>query len=109
MYFTGTAGVSAAGITSGLAALGLKGFLGLSPMMAGVGTYSGLKKLTGISELENNKTREVMLLEIIKNSQASINILIEDINEITVRLTDAVEVFALEWLTSRTKQLQTAH
>lgn len=98
LYFTGTAGVSAAGITSGLAALGLKGFLGLSPMMAGVGTlillgvgtYSGLKKLTGISELENNKTREVMLLEIIKNSQASINILIEDINEITVRLTDAV-------------------
>lgn len=98
MYFTGTAGVSAAGITSGLAALGLKGFLGLSPMMAGVGTlillgvgtYSGLKKLTGISELENNKTREVMLLEIIKNSQASINILIEDINEITERLTKAV-------------------
>lgn len=98
LYFSGTMGVSAVGITSGLATIGMKGFLGLSPMMAGigalilvgVGTYSGLKKLTGISELENNKTREVMLTEIIKNSQTSLNILIEDINEISTRLTKAV-------------------
>lgn len=99
IYLSGSVvGVSAAGITSGLAALGMKGALGFSPMFAGigvavlvgVGTYKGLKKITGISDLENNKQRELMLQQIIRNAQESLNYLIEDINEITRQLIEEI-------------------
>lgn len=96
IYLSGSVvGVSAAGITSGLATLGFGGILGFSGMvtgigvavLVGVGTYKGLKKITGISDLENNKQRELMLQAIIRNSQKSLNYLIEDVNEITNQLT----------------------
>lgn len=95
IYFSGSViGMSAAGMTSGLAALGMGGALGFSSMftgigmvaLIGVGTYKGVKKITGLSELENNKQREFMLQEIIKNSQKSLNYLIEDVNEISQQL-----------------------
>lgn len=100
IYLSGSVlGVSAAGITSGLATLGMGGALGFSSMftgigvavLIGVGTYNGLKKITGISDLENNKQRELMLQAIIRNSQKSLNYLIEDVNEITKKLMLEIE------------------
>lgn len=95
IYFSGSVmGLGATGITSGLAALGMGGVLGFSGMVTGigaalligVGTYKGIKKVTGISELENNKQREFMLQAIIRNSQKGLNYLIEDVNEISQQL-----------------------
>lgn len=100
IYLSGSVmGISAAGLTSGLAALGMGGMLGFSSMftgigvavLLGVGTYKGVKKVTGLSDLENNKQREMMLQAIIKNSQKSLNYLIEDVNEITKQLRDEIE------------------
>ncbi|MBC3887447.1 hypothetical protein GH810_03900 [Acetobacterium paludosum] len=95
IYFSGSVvGMSAAGITSGLATLGMGGLLGLSGMVTGigvvvivgVGAYKGIKTITGLSDLENNKQRELMLQAIIKNAQKSLNYLIEDVNEISTQL-----------------------
>ena len=100
IYFTGSVvGMSAAGITSGLATIGMGGVLGLSGMVTGigvvvligVGTYKGIKKFTGIGDLENNKQREMMLQAIIKNSQNSLNYLIEDVNEISRLLMEEIK------------------
>ena len=100
IYLSGSVmGVSAAGITSGLASLGMGGALGFSSMftgigvavLLGVGTYKGVKKITGLSDLENNKQRELMLQAIIRNSQRSLNYLIEDVNEITRQLRNEIE------------------
>ena len=91
LYMSGTAGVSAIGMTSGLATLGMGGVLGFSSMFTGVGvlallgisSYQGMKKITGLNDEKNNKQRELMLQEIIKNNQKSLQILIEDVNNIT--------------------------
>ncbi|MFL0248070.1 hypothetical protein [Candidatus Clostridium stratigraminis] len=100
IYFSGSVlGIGATGITSGLATLGMGGILGLSGMatgigvvvLLGVGTYKGVKKLTGIEELENNKQREMMLQAIIKNSQKSLDYLIEDVNEISRILMEEIK------------------
>lgn len=97
LYFSGTAGVSAIGMTSGLATLGFSAF-GLSSMftgvgmiaLIGVGTFHGMKKITGVKELENNKQREKLLQEIIINSQKSLNVIIEDVNMISLQLNKAL-------------------
>ncbi|WP_300379460.1 hypothetical protein [Clostridium sp.] len=100
IYFSGSVvGMSAAGITSGLATLGMGGILGFSGMVTGigmvvllgVGTYKGIKKFTGVGDLENNKQREMMLQAIIKNSQKSLNYLIEDVNEISRLLMEEIK------------------
>lgn len=92
VYLSGSVlGVSAAGMTSGLAALGMGGVLGFSSMftgvgvaiLLGVGAYQGIKKVIGMGELEKNKQRELLLAEIAKNSQKTLNYLIEDVNEIS--------------------------
>lgn len=101
IYFSGSVvGMSAAGITSGLATIGLGGILGLSGMVTGigvvvivgVGAYKGIKKVTGLNDLENNKQRELMLQAIIKNAQKSLNYLIEDVNEISKQLAKEVAI-----------------
>ena len=99
LYFSGTVGFSAAGITSGLATLGMGGVLGFSSMVTGIGVvvitgvlaYSGVKKLTGAKELENNKVREMLIQGVIKNLQKSINYLIEDVNYISSELIQALD------------------
>lgn len=99
LYFSGTVGVSAAGLTSGLAALGLGGILGFSSMFTGIGviallgagTYQGIKKLTGLGEAEKYRQRELLLQEIIKNNQKTLNILVEDINEISKKLIEGLK------------------
>ena len=100
IYFSGSVvGLSAAGITSGLAAMGMGGLLGFSSMFTGIGalvllglgTYQGLKKISGIGDLQNNKQREYMLQAIIRNSQKSLTYLIEDINAITYQLMEEMK------------------
>lgn len=101
VYFSGTVGVSAIGMTTGLATLGFGGIgvLGLSSMFTGIGamallgagSYAAVKKFVGQKEVENNKQRELMLQEIIKNSQRTLNFLVEDIQYITGRLNEALK------------------
>jgi hypothetical protein len=99
VYLSGSVvGMSAAGLTSGLATLGMGGVLGLSSMasgigvavLLGVGAYAGVRKLTGANELTRSKRRELMLNEVIKQTQATISLLIQDINYITVKLNEFI-------------------
>jgi len=105
VYLSGSViGLSAAGMTSGLAALGMGGMLGLSSMatgigvavLIGVGTYAGVRKLTGADELTRFKRRELMLHEVLKLTQSSISMLIEDINFITETLNKAIVVQSMQ-------------
>ena len=88
IYLTGSVtGLSASGITSGLAALGLGGVLGLSSMVSGIGVaiilgvgiYMGIRWLLGNSERDKAARREIMLQEVLGNHQKSIANLAEDI------------------------------
>jgi hypothetical protein len=99
VYLSGSVvGMSAAGLTSGLATLGLGGALGFSSMatgigvavLLGVGAYKGIKHLTGANELDKTKRRELMLNEVIKQTQSTVSYLMEDINFITIKLNDAI-------------------
>ncbi|MEE1868471.1 hypothetical protein [Pseudomonas auratipiscis] len=99
VYLSGSVvGMSAAGLSSGLATLGMGGILGLSGMTAGigvavllgVGAYTGMRKLTGADELTRSKRRELMLVEVIKQTQATISLLMQDLNHITDRLNQAL-------------------
>lgn len=99
IYLSGSVmGLSAAGMTSGLASLGMGGMLGLSSMVTGigvavligVGVYQGVKYLTSNNELSKYKTRELMLHEVIKQTQKSISLMIGDINVIVKKLNDAI-------------------
>lgn len=99
VYISGSVvGMSAAGITSGLASLGMGGILGLSGMttgigvavLIGVGAYTGIRKLTGANEITRSKRRELMLHEVIKQTQKTISLLIEDINFMTSKLNDYI-------------------
>ena len=89
LYFTGSiVGLSAAGITSGLATLGLGGVLGFSGMVTGIGVVVVLGVLTYVAvwwtlsgkEVIQKKRREHMIQEIIKIHQKAINNLSEDIH-----------------------------
>ncbi len=100
VYLSGSViGISAAGMTSGLAALGLGGVLGFSSMftgigvavLLGVGAYKGMKKVTGMGDLEKNKQRELMLQQIVKNSQRALNYLVEDVNAVTAELQEVIQ------------------
>lgn len=95
LYISGSVvGLSAAGITSGLAWLGLGGVLGLSSMLTGIGvviligagTYAIVRRATGGRERELTKQREHMIQEIIKRHQQAIADLADDINTIATKL-----------------------
>ncbi len=99
LFFSGSVvGLSAAGITSGLAALGLGGILGLSAMVTGIGTvvvlgvavYAGAKWLLGGKERELAKQRERMIQEVIKRHQGAIEDLAEDVNAVALKLAEYV-------------------
>lgn len=100
IYISGSVmGLSAAGITSGLATLGMGGLLGMSGMVTGlgvvvllgVGTYHGLKKVTGTDVIAKHEKRRLMLNEIIKQNQEAISLLMKDINDIVTQLNDAMQ------------------
>ena len=99
LFFSGSVvGLSAAGITSGLAALGLGGLLGLSAMVTGIGTvvvlgvaaYTGARWLMGGKERELSKQRESMIQEVIKRHQGAIEALTEDVTSIGLKLAEYV-------------------
>lgn len=99
VYLSGSViGMSAAGMTSGLAMLGMGGILGLSSMatgigvaiLIGVGTYAGVKKITGSNELSNYKRKQLMLNEVIKQTQDTISTILDDINYITSKLNSTI-------------------
>lgn len=105
VYLSGSVvGMSAAGLTSGLATIGLGGALGFSSMatgigvavLLGVGAYKGVKHLTGANELDKTKRRELMLNEVIKQTQSTVAYLMEDINFITLKLNDAVSAHGIQ-------------
>ncbi len=88
VYLSGSVtGLSAAGITSGLATLGLGGVLGLSAMVTGVGTavvggvviYRGARWLMGRKGRIKSVRRELMLQEVLRIHQKAIANLAEDI------------------------------
>ena len=89
VYLSGSVtGLSAAGITSGLAALGLGGVLGLSAMVTGIGVaivaggaaYKGVRWVLGGSERNRAFRRELMLQDVLRIHQAAIINLAEDIS-----------------------------
>jgi len=99
VYISGSViGMSAAGMTSGLATLGMGGVLGLSSMATGIGTaailgvvaYKGVKHLTGANELDKYKTKEIMLHSVIKQTQKTISLIIDDVNYIVQKLNETI-------------------
>lgn len=99
LFFSGSVvGLSAAGITSGLAALGLGGLLSLSAMVTGIGTvvvlgvaaYAGVRWLLDGKERELAKQREHMIQEVIKRHEGAIEDLAEDVTGIGLKLAEYV-------------------
>ncbi len=94
VYISGSViGLSAAGITSGLATLGLG--MGMTGGLAIVGiigvlSYKGVKHLTGVNELDKYKRKELMLHDVIKQTQKTISLVINDINYIVKKLNDTI-------------------
>lgn len=118
VFFSGSVvGLSAAGITSGLAALGLGGLLGFSAMITGIGVLVGIgiaaylmvRWATGGKERELKKKHEHMVQEILKQHQKAIEALVEDISRIAVKLAEYVSKSDRneERLIGLTKELQT--
>jgi len=94
VYISGSVvGMSAAGITSGLATLGMgMGMTGGLAVVAiiGVLSYKGVQYLTGANELDKYKTKELMLHDVIKQNQKTISLIINDINYIVEKLNNVV-------------------
>lgn len=99
LFFSGSVvGLSAAGITSGLAWLGLGGILGLSAMVTGIGivvvigvaAYAATRYALGGRDRELAKQREHMIQEIIKRHQGAIEDLAEDQSAIALKLAEYV-------------------
>jgi len=94
VYISGSViGMSAAGITSGLAALGMG--MGMTGGLAVVGiigvlSYKGMQYLTGANELDKYKTKELMLHDVIKQTQKTISLIIDDINYIVEKLNNTL-------------------
>ncbi len=89
IYLSGSVvGLSAAGMTSGLAALGLGGLFGLSSMVTGigvvvvvgVGVYKLVRWMSGSEDRELGELRERLIQEVMRQLQATVNALIEDLN-----------------------------
>ena len=113
VYISGSVlGLSAAGMTSGLATLGMGGLLGLSSMatgigvaiLMGVGVYQGVRYLTGANQVSNYKQREIMLHEAIKQTQKSICNIIEVLKLNDVKETDSNKNQKIQQLEKMIKQ-----
>lgn len=98
LYLSGSVvGLSAAGMTSGLAALGLGGLFGLSSMVTGigvvlvlgVGVYKLVRWVSGSEDKELAELRERLMQDVVRQLQATVNALIEDLTLLTQ---DVVEI-----------------
>lgn len=99
IYLSGSVvGLSAAGMTSGLAALGLGGLFGLSSMVTGigvvlvvgVGVYKLVRWISDSEEKELAELRERLMQEVMRQLQATVNALIEDLNTLTQDVVELV-------------------
>ena len=100
LSFVGVAGLGAAGITSGLATMGsLVAFIpGINAMVGGIlvfagiayGIKVGIDYFSGAEEREIKNKREALIQKILLNQQEKINLLNEDMNFLTERLTNAI-------------------
>jgi hypothetical protein len=100
LSFVGVAGLGAAGITSGLAAMGsLVAFIpAINAMVGGIlvvagiayGIKAGVDYFSGAEEREIKNKREALIQKILLNQQEKINLLNEDMNLLTERLTNAI-------------------
>lgn len=97
IYLSGSVvGLSAAGITSGLAALGFGGLFGLGAMVSGIGVvivvgvvvYKVVRWLAGSEETELAALREKLMQEVVKQLQRSVNALLEDLTVLTADVVD---------------------
>lgn len=94
VYISGSViGMSAAGVTSGLATLGMG--MGMTGGLAVIGvigvlSYKGVKGLTGANELDKYKTRELMLHDVIKQTQKTVSLIIDDVNYIVQKLNETI-------------------
>lgn len=97
VYLSGSVfGLSAAGITSGLATLGLGGILGFSSMVTGIGVAivigiaanKTVHWLTSGGKREKVAQRELMIMEIIKLNQQTISNLVKDVEYFGTRLVE---------------------
>ncbi|NMO52385.1 TerB family tellurite resistance protein [Actinoplanes sp. TBRC 11911] len=87
-------GLGGAGITSGLAALGFGGLLGLSAMVTGIGTvvilgvavHQGTRYVLATNEREREKRREHLIQQVIKNHQQAMAELTDDIARLAHRM-----------------------
>ncbi len=87
-------GLGGAGITSGLAALGFGGLLGLSAMVTGIGTvvilgvavHQGARYVLATNEREREKRREHLIQQVIKNHQQAMAELTDDIGGLAHRM-----------------------
>lgn len=105
VYLSGSVlGLSAAGITSGLAALGVGGLFGLSSMVTGIGVvvvvgvgiYKLVRWLGGSEEKELAELREHMMQEVMKQLQRTVNALIEDLLHLTQDVVDLTREAAID-------------
>jgi len=113
VYISGSVvGLSASGITSGLATLGLgMGMTGGLAVLGAVGflTYTGVRKYSGVNELDRYKVKLAMLNEALKQTHLTIRDTIEDINLLVSDLSTAMsnseenrsEIVKLEKLVSK--------
>lgn len=89
-------GLGGAGITSGLAALGFGGLLGLSAMVTGIGTvvilgvavHQGARYVLATNEREREKRREHLIQQVIRNHQQAMAELTDDIAGLAHRMED---------------------
>lgn len=87
-------GLGAAGITSGLAALGFGGLLGLSAMVTGIGTvvilgvvvHQSVRYLLGTNERERAHRRESLIQQVVGNHQQAMADLTDDIAALAGRM-----------------------
>lgn len=94
VYISGSVvGLSAAGVTSGLATLGLgMGMTGGLAVLGAVGflTYTGVRHVSGVNELDKFKVKQMMLNEALKQTHLTIKEVIEDINYLVSKLNEAM-------------------
>jgi hypothetical protein len=87
-------GLGGAGITSGLAALGFGGLLGLSAMVTGIGTvvilgvavHQGTRFVLATNERERERRREHLIQQVIKHHQRAMAELTDDIAGLAHRM-----------------------
>lgn len=95
VYISGSVvGLSASGITSGLATLGLgMGMTGGLAILGAVGflTYTGVRKFTGVNELDRFKVKLAMLKNTLKQTHLTIQNTIEDVNYLVDKLSRAMD------------------